>query len=323
VSEKSVSFTRIDDEHPARDVDSRGNVVVVGNFDGVHRGHRAVIHDAARRARASAYGVCLLTFDPHPAVALGRTAPAPLMTLERRAELIADAGIPRVYVRTFDAAFASTPPEAFVSELLVGQLGARVVEVGENFRFGKGAAGDRALLADLSTKYGFAATTQPLTGDEKGPFSSSRARAAVAAGDMEEAAAVLGRPHAITGLVARGDRIGRALGWPTANLSSVPEMLPPDGVYAAWVDLEGERLGMGALSIGVRPTVAEGLARAVEVFVLDANKDLDLYGRTVSVAIVAKLRGQERFDGLEALKAQIARDVEAVRRRLARGAPTG
>ena len=322
-----MSSTRIDEAGGAAVDDGPGNVVVIGNFDGVHRGHRAVLGDAAERARAAGLGVCVLTFDPHPAIALGRTEPPRLSTLERRVELIAEAGVPRVFVKTFDRAFAATPPEDFVRGLLVERLRARVVEVGENFRFGKNAAGDRALLAELGAKHGFTATTRRLEGDARGPFSSSRARAAVAAGDLDEATHVLARPHELTGVVVRGNQLGRQLGWPTANLAPVAEMLPPDGVYAAWVtdvtESPARRVGMGALSIGVRPAVGEGLARTVEVFVLDAPTDLDLYDRRLRLSLVARLRGEQSFAGddpLEALKAQIGRDVEEVRARLARAA---
>ncbi|WP_394826441.1 bifunctional riboflavin kinase/FAD synthetase [Pendulispora albinea] len=296
-----------------------GSMVVIGNLDGVHRGHAAVLEASVERATRNGLAPYVLTFDPHPSVVLGRPEPPRLATLERRAELAKSFGIERVFVRTFDKDFAAWSPERFAEELLVGQLHAHEISIGQNFRFGAGAEGDFAKMVTLGESLGFMTTAHALVGDEHGPFSSSRARVAIAAGDMEEAERILGRPHALSGVVERGRQLGRTLGYPTANLGSVPEMLPPDGVYAVLVDQVFDdsvrSLALGAMSIGIRPTVGEGLARTVEVYLLDF--DADLYDTLLRVHVVARLRGEERFPDLEALKVKIAQDVVETRRILA------
>jgi riboflavin kinase/FMN adenylyltransferase len=306
---------------------SRGAVVVIGNFDGVHRGHAAVLTAAVERARREQLAAYVLTFDPHPrtvvAALSARSIAVPkstalLTTMERRAELMTRLGIDRVFVRTFNDAFAAWPPERFVEELLVGQLSAKVVMIGENFHFGSMAAGDFATMTSLGLRFGFETVPHPLVGDDGGTYSSSRARIAIGSGDMAAAEHVLGRPHAVSGVVVHGKKLGRTLGFPTANLADVPETLPPDGIYAALVDRVepggAVALGWGSVSIGVRPTVGEGLARMVEIYLLDFEGDL--YDRTLRVHLVSRIRGEEKFADLDALKVQIARDVDETRRRL-------
>lgn len=306
-------------------------VVVIGNFDGVHRGHQAVLADAAHRARgASSHDVSeerellVLTFDPHPSAVLGRGEPARLTTLSRRVELLERHGASRVVVKKFDLAFAAQTPEAFAKSLLVGELHASEVVVGENFRFGAKRAGDFATLVSLGKSLGFSARAHGVAADDIGPFSSTRARGAIERGELDEAVAVLGRWHSTSGVVREGQKLGRTLGFPTANLHDVPELAPPNGIYAVLVDEvdslgRGRALGMGAMSIGVRPTIEGATGRTSEVYVLDF--DGDLYGKTLRVHFVAFLRPELKFDGLEALKAQMKKDVEESRKILAKFAP--
>ena len=298
---------------------SRGSVVVIGNFDGVHRGHQAVLAEAVALAERRALVPLVLTFAPHPAAVLGRTPPPLLTTLPHRAELLAGLGLRRVVALRFDLGFAAWSPERFARELLRDTLGARVVVVGENFRFGARRAGDFAELARLGFRFGFEACGHAMAADGRGAFSSTRAREAIGAGDLAEARAVLGRSHALSGVVAHGEARGRTLGFPTANLEGIAEMVPPHGVYAVRVDaLDGprpERLAGGVMNIGVRPTVS-GEGRAThEAHLFDFEGDL--YGRALRVHLVARLREERRFDGVDALRAQIRKDSEAARAALA------
>ena len=308
----------IDDATRAHEVTpARETVVVIGNFDGVHRGHQAVLAEAAALASSGGLLAAVLTFEPHPSTVVGPGAMAPLTSATRRFELLRSAGAGEVFVRRFDASFAAWSPERFAKELLSEFLRARVVIVGENFRFGAGREGDLARLVGLGQELGFTARAHALAKDESGPFSSTRVRAAVAAGDVEAARGVLGRPHAVSGVVARGDQRGRTLGFPTANLEGIVEMLPGDGVYAVLVDeLEGEHassLAKGVMNIGVRPTLSGERKRTVEAHLFDVDRDL--YGKTLRAHFVARLRDEKRFSGLEELKAQIARDAADARAR--------
>jgi len=316
---KGLPYERLDEITPEGGRDVCPSVVVVGNLDGVHRGHAAVLRAAVQRASRDGLAAYVLTFDPHPSVVLGRPEPPRLTTLTRRAELARSFGVERVFVRTFDAEFAAWSPLRFAKELLVQKLLAHEISIGQNFRFGAGAEGDFSKMVLLGKSLGFETTAHALVGDEQGPFSSSRVRAAVAAGDMETAERILGRPLALSGVVEEGKKLGRTLGFPTVNLGRIPEMLPPDGVYAVLVDQlfpdaqnSVRSLALGAMSIGLRPTLGEGLARTVEVHLLDF--DGDLYGAYLRVHVVERLRGEERLAGLDALKAKIAEDVAETRR---------
>jgi riboflavin kinase/FMN adenylyltransferase len=259
----------------------------------------------------------VLTFSPHPVTALGRPAPALLTTNERKVELIrrVDPSID-VLVQPFDAAFAAQTPEEFAEDVLARRLHAKHVVVGHNFRFGAGRVGDPAELTRLGAALGFETRTHPLVGDEQGAWSSTRVRAAIAAGDLEGAERMLGRPHMISGVVVRGDQRGRTIGFPTCNVASIEEALPPFGVYAVLVDQVGARgaraLARGAANLGVRPTITPGETRpSVEVHLFDI--DQDLYGARLRVHLMKRLRAERRFDGLDALKAQIARDAADAR----------
>jgi riboflavin kinase/FMN adenylyltransferase len=296
--------------------------LVVGNFDGVHRGHQAVLREAVEHAAASGLAACVLTFDPHPAAVVGGGAPPLLTTFERRAELAGELGVERMYVRRFDAELAAWSPERFARDLVAAALQAKVVVVGENFRFGAKRSGNLAMLRSQGALLGFEARVHAVAADAGGAFSSTRARDAVAAGRVEEAAEVLGRPHAITGRVVHGDGRGRTLGVPTANLDGVPELLPGNGVYAVRVQQidattgQSRPLGAGVTNVGVRPTVdAGGSARRIETHLLDFTGDL--YGARLRVDLVGRIRDEKKFSSLDELKEQIGRDVARARGMLA------
>jgi riboflavin kinase/FMN adenylyltransferase len=235
----------------------------------------------------------------------------------------------RVVVRPFDLAFAEASPEKFVREVLREELGAARVVVGQNFRFGKGRSGDLGTLAELGEQLGLSARAMEIVGDERGSWSSTRVRHAILAGDWADVENVLGRPHALSGVVVRGDQRGRTIGFPTANLGEVTEVLPPNGVYAVLADRldragEPRAFARGVANIGVRPTV--GGAHSTEVHLLDFHPaheaERDLYGARLRLHLVAFLRAEQRFDGLEALKGQIGADAERARTLLLPKKPT-
>ena len=314
-----MQFTRISGGPEGARPRPAPSVVVIGNFDGVHRGHAGVLADARRFADARGLVVRALTFDPHPATVMGRTAPATLTALARKAELLRGAGADEVVVRTFDRAFSETSPRGFAEELLAESLGAKLVVVGENFRFGHKRSGDFAVLQALGVELGFLTHAAELRGDAGGPFSSTRVRAAITGGDVPLATDVLGRPHAFEGVVVHGAQRGRTIGFPTANVDEVLELVPPDGVYAVRVDLvsEGQAtpLAGGVMNVGVRPTVDGSGKRSHEVHLFDLDRDL--YGARLRVHLIARLRGEQKFPSLDALKAQIAKDAADARTLLA------
>jgi riboflavin kinase/FMN adenylyltransferase len=277
------------------DAVARPRRIAVGEFDGVHLGHRRVI----------AGSDTVLTFDPHPLrVVRPEAAPKLLTSLEVKAELIAALGVQELVVIPFDQGFAQQTPQEFIDDVLVERLGAGTVAVGENFRFGYRAAGDPELLA---AEPRFATRIVPLVELDGEIVSSSRIRALVLSGEVEHAARLLGAPFQLRGEVVRGDRRGRELGFPTANL--VPDetlVCPGHGVYAAHANGE-----CAAVSVGVRPTFGTGRAVLIEAYVLD--RELDLYGQTLRVEFLRRLRGERRFASTQALVAQMHRDVELAR----------
>jgi riboflavin kinase/FMN adenylyltransferase len=306
---------------------SESAVVVIGNFDGVHRGHQAVLADAAIRARQGENELVVLTFDPHPSAVVGRGEPARLTTMDRRVQLLKRHGADRVVVKKFDTAFAAQSPLEFATNLLSKELHAKEVVVGQNFRFGAKRAGDFQTLAQIGNPLGFTARAHAVAEDDRGAFSSTRARAAISNGDLDEAVAVLGRWHSISGVVKKGDQLGRTLGFPTANLHDIAELSPPDGIYAVLVDQiddeikdgHARALAHGVMSIGVRPTIAGAVGKTTEVFLFDFDRDL--YGAHLRVHFVAYLRPEMKFDGLDALKAQMKKDDAEARVRLAKITP--
>jgi riboflavin kinase/FMN adenylyltransferase len=286
------------------------SAIVIGNLDGVHRGHQAVLHQARTIADRRGLKTVALTFDPHPKQVLHGFTPPRLTTIERRIELLRKHGADEVVVQPFTREYASLSPERFAKELLADKLGAQAVVVGEDFRFGAERAGDLDALRALGATLGFEVAVAEVAGDEGGPFSSTRAREAIARADLAEAARVLGRWHSISGIVETGDRRGRTIGFPTANVGGVTEVLPPYGVYAVLAD---DRKGV--CNVGMRPTV-DGKSLRVEAHIFDFEGDL--YGKPMRVHFVERIRDEKRFDGLDALKAQIAQDAAAARTILSR-----
>jgi riboflavin kinase / FMN adenylyltransferase len=307
----------VNTSHAARS--PRPTVLTIGNFDGVHLGHRALIDRTVALAQTLDAPAVVLTFDPHPAALLRPDrVPAALQSVTERSESLRVAGIDEVVVLAFDAELAALEPEAFITELLVGRLGVRAVVVGENFRFGRGARGDVALLTRLGSELGFAVEAVPLVAGEAAVLSSTAIRAALAEGDVAAVARALGRPFTLTGEVVVGEGRGRTLGIPTANVAVPPgRALPADGVYAceAWTGA-GQRFA-AVTNIGRRPTF-DGVGRTVEAHLLDAPADLDLYGAPVTLAFRARIRGEERFAGPEALIARIRADIAIAREELDR-----
>ena len=281
------------------DARPRPRRIAIGEFDGVHLGHREVI----------AGNDTVLTFEPHPLqVVRPEAAPKLLTSLEAKRELIEALGVRELVVIPFDERFAQQSPEEFIEHVLVERLSATHVSVGENFRFGRGAAGEAALLrADPR----FSTEVAPLVEIDGEIVSSSRIRALVLAGEVERAAGLLGAPYSMRGEVVTGDRRGRALGFPTANL--IPDetlVTPGHAVYAAYAD------GIpAAVNVGVRPTFGTGRAVLVEAYLLDT--DADLYGRQLKLDFIARLRGERRFDSADALVFQMHEDVRRTRERLA------
>ena len=263
----------------------------------------------------------VITFDPHPSeVIRPGSHPFLLCTAPRRAELLAGLGADVVCMMPFTREFSQLTPEEFVRSVLVDRLHTALVAVGENFRFGHRAAGDVALLAELGDKYDFTAEGVPLLADGEVRISSSLIRQKLADGDVTGAAADLGRPHRVEGVVVPGHRRGRALGFPTANLETFPHTaIPADGVYAGWLSVLGEQEGQeyeearwpAAISVGANPTF-DGRERVVEAYALDRD-DLELYGVHVGVDFAARLRGMERFSSADALAEQMRHDIDQAR----------
>lgn len=294
-----------------------GTIVTPGNHDGVHLGHRALVHTARERARARGLRAVAMFFDPHPSRVLAPERSAPLLTtVERRRELLVGAGADEAIAWPFDEAFAALEPEAFVRDVLFRELGARGVVVGPDFRFGRGRSGNLETLRALGEAHGCEVIVVPPVMLDGERVSSTGVRARLTSGDAEGAARLLGRVHDVSGTVIAGDRRGRTIGFPTANLACEEVMLPADGVYAIVtrrLDAHGSPLLRGVLNVGVRPTVAAG--RSVEAHLFDFDEDL--YGARMRVGFVRRIRAEQKFDGLDALKAQIARDADAARAALA------
>ena len=296
-------------------------VATIGVFDGIHLGHQELINRAVTLASDRGIQSVLLTFDPHPSeVVRPGSHPAQLTTLHRKAELVESLGIDVFCVLPFTPELSKMPSDEFVHEILIDKLHAAAVVVGENFRFGHKAAGSVATLTQLGQRFGFAVEGAKLVtvpnhrAGEEITFSSTYIRACINAGDVTAAAAALGRPHRLEGIVVRGDRRGHELGFPTANLSTPRyAAIPADGVYACRFSLRGapDRAPLpAAVSVGTNPTFS-GRERRVEAFVLDVDEDF--YGQRVGVDFVAKLRDMEKFESTEALVEEMHRDVRRTR----------
>ncbi|HEU5127862.1 MAG TPA: bifunctional riboflavin kinase/FAD synthetase [Glycomyces sp.] len=291
------------------------SVIAIGVFDGVHRGHAALIRTAVKAAAERDARSVVVTFDPHPtAVVAPHAVPAQLMSLERRVELLGALGADGVCVLPFTRELSRLSPEYFVRHVLVGALHAVGVVVGENFRFGHKAAGDVPRLTELGAEYGFEVLPQRLTADAapsgEAAFSSTRARAALAAGEVAAAAEILGRDFGVEGTVVHGAARGADLGFPTANLDPIPgAAIPADGVYTGWLH-DGSRRLPAAISVGTNPTF-DGRDRTVEAHLLDFSGDL--YGDRVRLDFATRLRGQIAFDDIDDLVKQMETDVAQTR----------
>jgi riboflavin kinase/FMN adenylyltransferase len=281
--------------------------LTIGNFDGVHRGHRALIDRVTARAAELDLTSCVLTFEPHPREFLAPgAAPARLSRLRDKLELLAAAGVQRVHVARFNAAFAALSAQRFIDEVLVRGLAIRWLLVGRDFRFGEQRAGDFAALHAAAPRHGFELESMPDVLLDGMRVSSSAVRTALAAGDLRGAERLLGHPYTISGRVAHGAKLGRALGFPTANI--VLRRAPPlSGIFV----VQAEGLGRGVASVGRRPTVNPLAVPLLEVHLFDHQGDL--YGEHLRVRFLQKLRDEERYDGLEALKQAIARDARRAR----------
>lgn len=286
-------------------------VLTVGVFDGVHRGHQEIIGSAVRRGRGAGLPTVVMTFDPHPSeVVRPGSHPAVLTAPRYKADLVAGLGVDVLLALPFTLEFSRLGPDEFVHAVLVEQLHAAAVVVGENFRYGHRAAGDLTTLAESGRRFGFGTEGVPLLREGDTTISSTYVRSCVAAGDVAAAARALGREHRVDGVVVRGDRRGRTIGYPTANLQPTAfAAVPADGVYAGRL-VRGDDRRPAAISIGTNPTF-EGQERRLEAYVLDA--DLDLYGDAVGLEFVARLRDTLQFDGAKPLVAQMERDVARTR----------
>jgi riboflavin kinase/FMN adenylyltransferase len=294
----------------------RGGIVALGNFDGFHKGHQAVVGRAIARARAEGRPALVATFDPHPMRFFRPDSPFfRLTTMDQRARLIAAAGVDAMFVFRFDRAFAALSPEDYVRLWLVERLGAAGVVTGEDFTFGRNRGGDVAMLAAFGARYGFAAETVAPVREGGETVSSSRIREALHAGDCETATRLLTRPFAIEGVVEHGDKRGRAIGYPTANIPLDRYLRPHFGIYAVRATLADGRVLDGAANLGIRPTFAPP-KELLEPFFFDFSGDL--YGQTIEVGLISFLRPEAKFERVEDLQAQMARDCDEAKIRLAR-----
>ena len=285
--------------------------IAIGNFDGVHRGHGALLERLRDVARESRLLPTILTFEPHPREFFSpASAPARLTTLREKLELLAAAGVEQAMICRFNAGFSALSADQFIERVLVGGLRARHLIIGDDFRFGKGRAGDFSLLQQAGVAHGFAVEAMGSVTVDGERVSSSGVRTALAVGDMEHAARLLGRPYIIDGQVAHGQKLGRQLGFATANLRIKHNPLPMTGVFAVEVSGVDDRPLHGVANLGIRPTVG-GTRPLLEVHLFDFDRDI--YGAHISVRFVHKLRNEQRFPNFDALKAQIAADAAAAR----------
>jgi riboflavin kinase/FMN adenylyltransferase len=286
--------------------------LTIGNFDGVHRGHQAMLERTVARARALKVPACILTFEPHPREFFSpATAPSRLTRLRDKLELMAAAGVARVHVARFDARLAAVAADFFVEEVVARGLHAVWLLVGRDFRFGAKRAGDFGLLERLAGRFGFELEAMPEVSLQGERVSSSAVRAALAAGDLAAAERLLGRPYTMSGRVAHGEKLGRELGFPTANI--VLRRQPPlAGIFVVECRIEGEvRWRPAVASVGRRPTVNPSAVPLLEVHLLDYGGEL--YGWHLQVKFLAKLRDEEKYEGVAALRAAIARDAAQAR----------
>lgn len=289
--------------------------VAIGNFDGVHRGHRQVIGRLREIAGALDVPAGVMTFEPYPREYFNPAeAPPRLTSCRHKVELLAEAGVDRVYCARFGSRLASTSAESFIDDILVSGLGVAHVVVGADFRFGRGRAGDIGMIRSRSKTAGFGVTAVDDFDIDGERVSSSRIRRLLADGDLDAATRLLGRPFSYKSRVVHGDRRGRQWGFPTANLAVRRDRFPVQGVFVVRLGDDAGAIGVGVANVGRRPTV-QGTRLLVEVHLFDYAGDL--YGRRVEVTFLHRVRDERRFDGFDALKAQIARDCDEARSYLA------
>jgi riboflavin kinase / FMN adenylyltransferase len=291
----------------------RGPVfLAIGVFDGVHRGHQAVISTSADHARGTSGTPVVVTFDPHPEKVLRpEAAPHLLTATEHKIALIRALGVEHLLIISFDKQFSATEPEAFVQKLVAHSKPLREICVGHEWSFGKNRRGNLDLLKRLGANFNFDVVGIPPVKINGAVVSSTAIRRAIETGDLTKAAAMLGREYTILGTVTRGDNLGKKIGFPTANLSAHSEQFPPNGVYAAQARIDGE-LHRGVINLGIRPTVSSGKSeRVLEIHLFDFNRDI--YGHDVEVRFLKFLRPEKKFENLDALVQQIRHDVEQAR----------
>lgn len=287
---------------------STPTVLTIGNFDGLHLGHRTMLARLATKACDLSLPAAVLTFEPHPReLFTPEQAPARLTSLREKLALLEACSVDRTYVCRFDRKLAALSADAFIDDLLVRGLGVRHVIIGDDFRFGRGRAGDFAMLEQAGAKNGYTCEAMHTVEVDGERVSSSAVRDALAAGDLEHAARLLGRPYVIAGHVVHGNKVGRQIGFPTANIQLKRKRLPLTGIFAVTVSGLEKRHLPGAASLGVRPTLGQGLQPVLEVYLFDFDRDI--YGAHLTVHFLHKLRDEAKFASLDALKAQIARDV--------------
>jgi len=286
--------------------------LAIGVFDGVHRGHQAVISTSADHAAASKGTPVVVTFDPHPEKVLRpQAAPHLLSATEHKIALIRALGVEHLLVITFDKQFAATEPEDFVQKLVIHSRPLREICVGHEWSFGKNRRGNLDLLKKLGAKFNFDVVGIPPVKINNAVVSSTAIRQAIEKGDLAKAAEMLGREYTILGTVTRGDNLGKKIGFPTANLSAHSEQFPPNGVYVAEARIDGE-LYRGVINLGIRPTVSSGKSeRVLEIHLFDFNRDI--YGHDVEVRFLKFLRPEKKFQDLDTLVEQIRQDVEQAR----------
>lgn len=287
-------------------------VLTIGNFDGLHLGHRAMLERLTARGAELGLPTTVMTFEPHPRELFApEQAPARLTSLREKLQLLDGCGVDRCFVFHFSRRLAGLPAEEFIDRILVRGLGAKHIIIGDDFRFGKGRAGDFAMLAGAGQARGFGVEAMHTVEVKGERVSSSAVREALAAGNLEHAAALLGHPYCIAGRVIHGDKIGRRIGWPTANIQLKRKRLPLTGVFAVTVSGLDKRHLPGAASLGVRPTLGQGLRPVLEVNLFDFDREI--YGSHITVHFLHKMRDEMKFDSLDALSAQIGRDVKDIR----------
>ena len=289
-----------------------GCVLSIGNFDGVHRGHQALLAKLTAKSRATGLPSAVLTFEPHPREYFTHeNRPIRLTSLREKILRIADQGVDRLYIGRFNARFAALTAEEFIEDILIRGLCARHLMIGDDFRFGKGRQGDFAMLEAAGRSVGFSVEAMHTLVHEGERVSSSAVRAALAEGDMPHAARLLGRPYSISGRVMHGDKIGRSIGFPTANIQLKHRSPPLMGIYTVSVEGLADKPWPGVASVGVRPTINDAGRPTLEVHLFDWTAEC--YGAHLKVNFLAKQRDEERYDTLDALTAQIARDADQAR----------